>query len=77
MVVLRADHPKVSRFLLCNIYDMMLPNDKKLCSATLPSDVLSNLPENVLDDILRNYSNLPPFGTSCRTNYKVYHWKLL
>lgn len=30
----------------------MLPEDKRLCTATLPPDVLSNFPDIVVDDIL-------------------------
>ncbi|KAH0756189.1 hypothetical protein KY290_026459 [Solanum tuberosum] len=53
---------------------MMLPNDKKLCSATLPSDVLSNLPENVLDDILIRMPLRDVVGTSILSKKWRYNW---
>ncbi|WMV28086.1 hypothetical protein MTR67_021471 [Solanum verrucosum] len=57
----------------CAIY-MMLPNDKKLCSATLPSDVLSNLPENVLDDILIRMPLRDVVRTSILSKKWRYNW---
>ncbi|XP_006348778.1 F-box/FBD/LRR-repeat protein At1g13570-like [Solanum tuberosum] len=73
MVVLRADHPKVLIGDNCAIH-MMLPNDKKLCTATLPSDVLSNLPENVIDDILIRMPLRDVVRTSILSKKWRYNW---
>ncbi|XP_060212281.1 F-box/FBD/LRR-repeat protein At1g13570-like [Lycium barbarum] len=50
---------------------MMLPKDKKNCSSTLPPDLLSNLPENVLDDILIRL----PFRDAVRTSILSMKWR--
>ncbi|WMV28084.1 hypothetical protein MTR67_021469 [Solanum verrucosum] len=53
---------------------MMLPKDKKLCSATLPPDVLRNLPENVLDDILIRVPLRDAVRTSILSKKWRYNW---
>ncbi|XP_049405438.1 F-box/FBD/LRR-repeat protein At1g13570-like [Solanum stenotomum] len=52
----------------------MLPKDKKLCSATLPPDVLRNLPENVLDDILIRVPLRDAVRTSILSKKWRYNW---
>ncbi|TMW80838.1 hypothetical protein EJD97_014583, partial [Solanum chilense] len=53
---------------------MMLPKDKKLCIANLPPDVLSNLPENVLDEILIRVPLRDAVRTSMLSKKWRYNW---
>ncbi|XP_016439210.1 F-box/FBD/LRR-repeat protein At1g13570 [Nicotiana tabacum] len=50
---------------------MMPPEDKKHCSQTLPPDVLSNLPEYVIDSILMCL----PFKDAVRTSVLSNNWR--
>ncbi|XP_004239432.1 F-box/FBD/LRR-repeat protein At1g13570-like [Solanum lycopersicum] len=53
---------------------MLSKEEKELCSATLPSDILSNLPENVLDEILIRVPLRDAVGTSILSKKWRYNW---
>nr|XP_009783671.1 PREDICTED: FBD-associated F-box protein At2g26860-like [Nicotiana sylvestris] len=53
----------------------MPPVEKKICSRTLPIDILSNLPDDVLDDILMRMPLPDVVRTSILSKKWRYKWK--